>query len=518
VRAAGRWGDRDGIVFTAARRTYSEQLAAAVRTARSLIGLGIRPGERVGIVMPNCFDFLDVLLGCQLIGSPALAVNARFKTRELSHVMRDSGCAAMVTTDLVSEYTDFVALLNESLADDRPETLRQLVLLGDTSPAGFVDRAAFAAAGEAVSEDEVHARRQRVRLRDEAMLMYTSGTTASPKGVVLTHEALSRTGMAAVERWQLTDADRFWNPLPLFHMGGIFPLWAHLYAGATVVSMTRFEPGEALMLMERERCTYLYPTFPTITQPLLHHPHFERTDLSHVRYVLDCSPPEMIRVVEEKIGAPVVTMFGMTESSGGITWSAPDDPYEKRMTTGGRPLRGTRVRVVDPETDEDLPFGERGEILVDGPGLFERYLNDPEKTAAAMRGGWFHTGDLGKLDPDGRLTYLGRLKDMLKVGGENVAAVEIEAHLATHPGVLIAEVVGVPDPKYLEVPAAFVERAPGQSPTEDELIAHCRGKIATFKIPRYVRFVEAWPMSGTKIQKFRLREELMAELGLSDPV
>ena len=236
----------------------------------------------------------------------------------------------------------------------------------------------------------------------------------------------------------------------------------------------------------------------------------------HVRYVLDCSPPELIREVEEKIGAPVVTMFGMTESSGGITWSAPDDPYEKRMETGGLPLRGTQVRVVDPETDEDLPFGGRGEILVRGPGLFERYLNDPEKTEEAMRGGWFHTGDLGKLDPDGRLTFLGRLKDMLKVGGENVAAVEIEAHLGTHPDALVVQVVGVPDPKYLEVPAAFVERVPGRTPTEEELLEHCRGKIASFKVPRYIRFVEEWPMSGTKIQKFRLREELMRELGLSD--
>jgi acyl-CoA synthetase (AMP-forming)/AMP-acid ligase II len=174
------------------------------------------------------------------------------------------------------------------------------------------------------------------------------------------------------------------------------------------------------------------------------------------------------------------------------------------------------VRVTDPETDEELPAGERGEILVRGPGLFERYLNDPEKTAEAMRGGWFHTGDIGKLDPDGRLTYLGRLKDMLKVGGENVAAVEIEAHLSTHPAVLIAQVVGVPDAKYIEVPAAFVEPVPGQAPTAEELIEHCRGKIATFKIPRYIRLVEEWPMSGTKIQKFKLREQLMTELGLSD--
>ena len=178
------------------------------------------------------------------------------------------------------------------------------------------------------------------------------------------------------------------------------------------------------------------------------------------------------------------------------------------------PVPGHEVRIVDPETDDELPVGERGEITVRGPGLFERYHNDPEKTAEAMRGGWFHTGDLGCVDAAGRLTFLGRLKDMLKVGGENVAAVEIEAYLVTHPAVKIAQVVGVPDARYVEVPAAFVELVDGADATEEELIDYCRGTIASFKVPRHVRFVTEWPMSATKIQKFQLREDLLAELGL----
>ena len=250
---------------------------------------------------------------------------------------------------------------------------------------------------------------------------------------------------------------------------------------------------------------------------MIHPPNFDRTDLSSVRLVNDTGPPETLRMVQARFPhAPVVTLFGMTETSGGVSWSAPDDPLEKRMTTGGLPLRATEVRIVDPETDEEVPAGERGEITVRSPGLFERYHNDPEKTAYAMRGGWFHTGDLGKVDEDGRVSFLGRLKDMLKVGGENVAALEIEAYLATHPAVKIAQVVGVPDQKYLEVPAAFVELAEGASVNEEELIEFCRGKIASFKIPRYVRFVSEWPMGASKIQKFRLREELLTELGLDD--
>jgi acyl-CoA synthetase (AMP-forming)/AMP-acid ligase II len=208
----------------------------------------------------------------------------------------------------------------------------------------------------------------------------------------------------------------------------------------------------------------------------------------------------------------------MTETSGGVTWGAPTDDEETRITTGGHPLAGTEVRVVDPETDEDLPPGTPGEILVRGPGLFERYHNDPEKTAEAMRGGWFHTGDRGRLDAEGRLTFMGRLKDVLKVGGENVGALEIEAFLGTHPAVKIAAVVGVPDARYDEVPAAFVELVQGERLAEEELVAFCAGRIASFKVPRHVRFVTAdeWPMSASKIQKYRLRDRLLAELGLAD--
>jgi acyl-CoA synthetase (AMP-forming)/AMP-acid ligase II len=283
--------------------------------------------------------------------------------------------------------------------------------------------------------------------------------------------------------------------------------------GATILTTTRFDPVEGLEMMERERCTYAFPTFPTITQALVNHPNWEKTDLSSVRLVNDTGPPDTLRFVQEKFGAaPVVTLFGMTEACGGVSWSAPEDPYEQRMTTGGLPLRGTEVRIVDPETDEEVPAGERGEITFRSPGLFDRYLNDPEKTAHSMRGGWFHTGDLGRVDEDGRLTYLGRLKDMLKVGGENVAALEIEAFLGTHPAVKIAQVVGVPDAKYLEVPAAFVELTDQGTATEEDLVEYCRGQIASFKIPRYVRFVSEWPMSASKIQKFRLREQLIEEL------
>jgi fatty-acyl-CoA synthase len=516
VRAASRWPHKEAIVFPDERRSYGEMLAAVERCACSLLGLGVGAGDRVGILMPNCFDFLELQLACALVGVSVVPVNVRFRALELGYVLEDSGMVALATNDLIADHVDLAGLIAEAAAE-RPPSLRHLIMLGESSPAGFVDRAAFLAAGDGVPVAEVRRARSRVRLRDEAMLMYTSGTTTNPKGCVLTHEALVRTGAAAAERWELVHDERFWNPLPMFHMGGVFPLLAHMHIGATVVTLTHFEPGMALRQLEEERITFAYPTFPAITQALIHHPDFDSTDLSAVRLVNDTGPPETLRAVQERFApAPVVTLFGMTEACGGVSWSAPGDPYEKRMTTGGLPLRGVDVQIVDPETDEELPAGARGEITYRSPGLFERYHNDPETTAESMRGGWFHSGDLGTVDADGRLTFVGRLKDMLKVGGENVAAVEIEAYLGTHPAVLIAQVVGIPDERYGEVPAAFVEVVPGHTMGEQELIEYCRGRIARFKIPRHVRFVTEWPMSASKVQKFRLREQLLGELAVGD--
>lgn len=514
VRAAANWPDNEAVLFPGDRRTYSRVLDEAEHAARSLLGLGIRPGDRVGILMPNCHDFVSVEFGCAMLGVPFVPINARYKPYELSYVLRDAELRAVVTTDLIVEYVDFAALLSAA-TQERPPALEHLILLGTSSPAGFVDRASFEAAADGVPAEQVHLARQRVKLRGEAIMSYTSGTTSQPKGCVISHEAQVRVGIEQAIRWQLKPTERFWNPLPMFHMGGISPLLAHFAVGGLTMTQTYFDAAGVLKMLEEERCTFAFPTFPTITQTLIKHPDFDSTDLSTITLVNDTGQEDSLRLVQSKFPqAAVVTLFGMTETCGGVSWGGPDDPLDKRMTTGGLPFRGMQVRIADPETDEDLPVGERGEITVRGPGLFSWYHNDPEKTAEAMRGGWFHTGDLGCVDPDGRVTFLGRLKDMLKVGGENVAAVEIEAYLMTHPAVKIAQVVSVPDEKYVEVPGALVELIDGSAATEQELIDFCKGTIANFKVPRYVHFVTEWPMSGTKIKKFQLREDLLDALGI----
>lgn len=509
ARGAARRPEHDSLVFPDGRETYAETLASSYAVARSLRAHGVGRGDVVVILMPNCPAFVHAFFACAHLGARALLVNARYKTHELAHVLRDAGVAAVLTTDLVSEHVDFVPLLDAVPSEARP---RLRVMLGESAPPGFVDRASFLEAGAGVTLDAVRGEAAAVRIRDVGLLLYTSGTTAEPKGCLLSHESLVRTSLAVAERWSLTEDERFWDPLPLFHLAGLLLLMATLQVGGTFLTTTHFEPAEAIRSMTAERCTFAFPCFPTVTQAIVRHPSFDPAALSAVRGVLDTNPPEaLLRLATQWPGPKVVASYGLTEAGGVVCFSHLDDPDETRVR-GGRPFRGMEVRIADPETDAELPPGEVGQILVRGPGLFEGYHDDRETTDRAMRGGWLHTGDLGAVDADGRVSYRGRLKDMLKVGGENVAALELEAFLASHPQVKLAQVVGVPDAKYVEVPAAFVELADGADLAPDELAAWCRGRIASFKIPRHVRVVREWPMSATKIQKHRLREGLLAEL------
>lgn len=527
VRAASLWPEADAVVFPDTRLTYAGLLERATQAARAIKALGVRAGDHVGILMPNCMEFVEILFGCAMLGAVVVPVNARFKARELAYVIENSDLAALFTSDIIEEYANFVELLHQGLpglADSQDPLdlqlagaprLRCAILMGRRQAPGFFRGEGFESLAEAVDAQEVQASRRRVRLRDVAIMMYTSGTTAHPKGCPLTHEALVRTGMAmSRERYLLSPEDRFWDPLPMFHMASILPMVATFDAGAAFLTMGHFDPDQALDMIERERATVLYPSFPTITQALIHHPRFKTMDLARVRMMNNVAPPETLRSMQRAIpNAVQVSAYGCTEVGGVISFNELTDDEERRCHTCGRPFAGIEVRISDLETGEALGPGKKGEILVRGYSVFEGYYKDPEKTSATLeKDGWFHTGDLGTLDEDGRIIYLGRIKDMLKVGGENVAAAEIESYLGTHPAVKIVQVVGVPDDRLVEVPAAFIELHSGAAVTEQEIIDYCKGKIASFKVPRYVRFVTDWPMSATKIQKFRLREQLAKEL------
>jgi acyl-CoA synthetase (AMP-forming)/AMP-acid ligase II len=345
------------------------------------------------------------------------------------------------------------------------------------------------------------------------MILYTSGTTANPKGCLLTHGAMTRNGRNFAAVFELTCDDRFWDPLPMFHGAATEPMLGAFSVGAAYLSMPFFEVEAAAHQLVDECATVVYSLFPPVTMALLHHPQL-RAGLPSVRAVANLSPPDIQRQVQELITpARLVNAYGITEATALAVFNTPSDSPDQVAETCGRPFPGVEARIVDVESGRVLPAGERGELQLRGYNVFRGYYNDPEATARALDAdGWLHTGDVCSLDGDGRVVYHGRDKDMLKVGGENVSALEVESVLGTHPAVKLAQVVGAPDDRLVEVVAAFVELAPGASATEDELVAHCRERIARYKVPRHVRFVETWPMSATKVQKFQLRERIAAEL------
>jgi acyl-CoA synthetase (AMP-forming)/AMP-acid ligase II len=524
VRAAERDPEHDALIFPDVRYSFAELLDRAIQRARSLVALGVRSGDHVGILMPNHPDVTEVMFGALLAGAIPVPINARFKERELAYVVGDADLVVLVTTDVVAEHIDYVELLHasiEGLADAAdPRTLsletvpalRSVVCLGsDRTYPGMLGRDAFAALAGGVDPAEVEERRRRVRIRDTGIMIYTSGTTANPKGCPLSHEALVRTGRATRDRFQLTDEDVFWDPLPMFHMSSILPITACLDAGASFISLTHYTPDAAIDQIIAERPTVVYSTFPTITASLVAHPRWPEIDLERVRLTCNIAPEDLLRQFQAAFPHAIqVAAYGLSEATGVVGYNELTDTLDQRIETTGRPFPGVQVRIVDPETLEELPPGEVGEIWVRGYSIFEGYWKDPEKQAESVTAdGWLRTGDLCTVDTDGRISYEGRLKDMLKVGGENVAAIEIESYLANHPAVKLVAVVGMPDDKYVEVPAAFVELHDGAAATAEELVEFCRGKLASFKIPRRVVFVDEWPMSATKIQKFRLRQQLI---------
>lgn len=512
-----RFPDRNCLIFPDGRHTWASMTRAARARAASLYALGVRPGDHVGVLMPNCLEFMELVYGCALLGATSVLMNARYKAPELAYVVENADLNVIITTDLISEYADFGGLLHEAfpailssrgaeLNIDAAPKLRRLVMLGNKAPAGFMGEAEFAALSR--EDAPIDAIRAHIRLSDPAIMMYTSGTTANPKGCPLSHEILVRNGINMNrQRYFMTETDVFWAPLPMFHMAAILPAMACMDAGSAMASSTHFDAGVSLRMLEEERVTIAFPAFPTITNEIITHPEFRTRDLSAIRRLNNVAPVDMLKRFQDAFPQAVQTgAYGMTEVGGVISFNHPSETLEQRLDACGTPFPGVSVRVVNPETLEELATDERGELWIKGYAVFGGYYKSPEKNAEAFHDGWFRTGDLCSLDPRGAIRFHGRIKDMLKVGGENVAAIEIESFLARHPAVKMAQVIGVPDARLQEVPAAFIELLPGASATPEEIIGFCRGQLASFKVPRTVHFVTEWPMSSTKVQKFRLRE------------
>lgn len=525
VRAAQQFPDRDAIVFLEERRTYQQLYDNAVQAARGLYALGVRSGEHVGLMSANCPEFVEGLLGASMLGCVVVPINARHKASEIGYIIRNANLVALLTTADDNEYTSFTQLFCDALPEltqakspatlsiDQVPMLRSTILLKGEGRRGFVGRSEFHQLAQTVREEEVHASRLKVGISDLALLVYTSGTTANPKGCMLSHEGIVRGSVHRTRtRYAVDEHHIAWNPGPLFHIAALAPFIGVMGVYGTYVTDTFFEPGRAIALMEREKVEMAWPWFPAIVQGVLDHPTFDPRKLDSIRKLMLIGPPALAkRVLDTFPRAELLQACGMTETAGIFALSDPDETEEQRITTQGRAAVGMEVRVASLSGEGDAGPNEVGEILVRGYCVMDGYYRDEEKTAATLdKDGWLHTGDLYLRTEEGSLIFNGRLKDMLKVGGENVAAIEVEAYLCEHPCVAIAEVVGKPDPRLDEVPVAFIELKPGKEAAAEELIDFCKGNIANYKVPRAIYFMSpgSWPMSATKVNKRALRNML----------
>ncbi len=520
--------DADALVFPDSRRSHRDLYEAGRAWARAFMALGVQPGDHVGILLTTRPEFVEILFGAALAGAVTVPVNARYQANELAFLIRDADLTTLVTTGRVADTLDFGARLHAALpslasatdarALDLPEApkLRRILCLETPCDAALVPAAEALLSASDLPDAALEQRMQAVSPDDLAFILYTSGTTANPKGAMIPHRAIVGNSRNLGIRYRIGRDDKVWSPLPIFHIAGILPMVMVLDAGGAYLTVPFFEPGPALAMLGREGATVAYPSFVTIMQDLITHPGFKTTDLSKLRLMNSNFAVQPAWIKDAMVAAMPHTVqvgtYGMTEAAGTVTTSRLDDSFALRTGRLGVPLDDWEVRIVDPETGADCPVDSRGEIAIRGPNMLTGYYNAPDKTAECIRDGWFFTGDIGSFDASGHILFHGRTKDMLKVGGENVAAAEIEAQLQSHPAVKLAQVVGLPDDRYAEVPAAFVELAEDAQASEAELIAHCRGQLANFKLPRHIRFVREWPMSTSKIQKFRLRDSLIAEL------
>jgi len=504
---ARRWAATDAVVEGDRRTTYGALRELVDGAARALMAAGIEPGDRVAVWAPNSTEWIVAALGITTAGGVLVPINTRFKGTEAAFVLARSGARALFTVRGFLD-TDYPALL-ASTDVELPALERTILLAGEAGDAN-ITFGGFVASGAAVSQDALDARVGALGADDPSDVVFTSGTTGSPKGVVMTHRQTLRAYLDWCDWADLRRGDRYLIANPFFHIFGYKAgCLACLMRGATNFPLAVFDAGVVLEIVERERITVL-PGPPTIYHSLLEHPDRATRDISSLRVGVTGAadiPVELIRRVREELPFErILTGYGLTEA-GTVTGSKPDDDFEHTATTVGVPWPGFDVRIVT-ESGVDAPTGEPGEVVVRGETVTRGYLDDPEATAAAIdAGGWLHTGDLGTIDADGYVRIVGRIKDMFIVGGFNAYPAEIENLLLRHPRIEQVAVIGVPDERLGEVAKAFVVLRAGDPVTGAEIIEWSRAEMANFKVPRSVEFLDALPVNATgKVVKDELRE------------
>ncbi len=535
---AARQGEREALVSAHQKRRYSytKLQAEANQLASALLRSGLAPGERVGIWSHNNAEWVLMQLATAKAGLILVNINPAYRTAELEYALNKVACRALVTMARFKT-SDYLGMLRElapeyahaqagQLASARLPHLRAVYWIDEAGVGvdepGFQRFSQLMASGDA-ADPRVAEVQKTLKASDPINIQFTSGTTGFPKGATLTHRNILNNGFFIGECMKLTPADRLCVPVPLYHCFGMVlgNLACITHGSCIVYPNDGFEPLSVLQTVQAEKCTGLHGV-PTMFIAELDHPRFKEFDLSSLRTGImagsPCPTEVMKRVVGDMHMSEVTIAYGMTETSPVSCQSSTDTPQDKRVSTVGTVQPHIEIKIVDPETGATLARGMSGEFCTRGYCVMHGYWDDEARTAEAIdKDGWMHTGDIATMDPEGYVNIVGRIKDMVIRGGENIYPREIEEFLYRHPKIQDVQVVGLPDKRYGEELCAWVIVKPGQSLTEDEVREFCTGQIAHYKVPKYIRFVTAFPMTVTgKIQKFKIRDAMKEQLGLAD--
>jgi fatty-acyl-CoA synthase len=534
-RTAEKFPENDALIsrHQNIRYTYREFNEKVNECARALLAIGIQKGDRVGVWAPNCAEWTIVQFATSKIGAIQVNINPSYRLHELRYALNQSGCSAIVTATAFksSHYVDMLYELCPELNHCQPgqlesaevPALKTVVRLHSDASPGMYDWEGLLAFAKQKTLADLKNVQQKLSADEPINIQYTSGTTGFPKGATLSHHNILNNGYLVAEIMRFTDQDRLVIPVPLYHcFGMVMGNLGCVSHGATIIyANDGFDPDLVLQAVEEEKATALYGV-PTMFIAELESPNFKKYNLSSLRTGImagaSCPVGVMKKVNTLMNMAEVEIAYGMTETSPVSTQTRHDAPLEKRVGTVGRVMPHTEIKIIDPETGLTVPIGEKGELCTRGYCVMLGYWNDTEKTKAAIDDArWMHTGDLATMDEEGYINIVGRIKDMVIRGGENVYPKEIEEFLFGHPNISDVQVIGVPDQKYGEEIMAWIKLKEGESATEEDIKAYCKGKIAHYKIPRYIKFTDSFPMTVTgKIRKVEMREISIKELGLEE--
>lgn len=528
-QATTQFSPNDALIYNDETVTYEHLRKSVDNLAKGLMRLGVNKGDKVCIWMADNLSWIYSYFAAAKAGAVIIPINARLRPRDVEYILKHGDASILIISDLNPEIQDYVKMICEVCPeiktqsghrisiDNFPE-LKSIIVVGPRDHPGTIglDRVMLAGPKE-VADEELKQRQTNIKPEDLAVIQYTSGTTAHPKGCLITHEIVVRNALACALRLEIEESsDIFLDVMPPFHViGSCFGLLPSIAYGCCRIGVDHFDPLEALQWIDRKKCT-VQSGMGMMIKAEMDHPDFDNYDLTSLRTGICAGPPSIFHQINELLpNWKLLNLYGLSEVGGNLTTTRRPDPIHIAHHTQGTPHDGLKVKIIDPETSKQLTNGTAGEICAKGWTIMKGYYKNQAATEDAIdKDGWLHTGDKGRIDENNQLCFEGRIKDAIKVGGENVSPAEIEDFLLQHPNIKYIQVVGVNDPKYEEVAAAFVELKEGAQCSENEIIDYCRGKIASFKIPRFVRFVSAWPMSASKVQKFKLREQLERELGV----